>query len=315
MGVVLSIGNLNFDLYVRVPELPGPDESIETIDVYTGGGGSAANFAVAMARLGVKSRFLGVVGNDVFGDMLLEELKGENVDVKFVKRANRNTGFVIVLIDSNGCKRMVKSPGANEELGPDMIREDVLRDVIHIHVATKREDIIGRIASIRIYASKSLMLLTELAKRGIDIVRKVAYGFDYVFLNRAEAMRLLGGSREGLAVELGSLLGVKEIIVTLGEDGVEAWREGEYERFSAFKVPLVDPTGAGDTFAAAYIFASLLGFDISTKLIFASAAAALKVMRRGARASPRLDEILEFLMRRGYSSIARSVMDRVTTLD
>ena len=69
--LVVSIGNLNFDVYIRVAELPGPDENVEVIDLYTGGGGSAANFAVAAVRMGLGARFIGAVGEDPMGEISL----------------------------------------------------------------------------------------------------------------------------------------------------------------------------------------------------------------------------------------------------
>ncbi len=111
-AVVLSMGNLNLDIYVKTDAIPRPDESIDAYETYMGGGGSAANFSVAVARLGLGSRFLGSVGNDQFGNMLIKELESEGVDTRFIKRiSHEKTGTVIVIVGLDGSKRMIRYSG------------------------------------------------------------------------------------------------------------------------------------------------------------------------------------------------------------
>ncbi|WP_342765536.1 carbohydrate kinase family protein [Vulcanisaeta sp. JCM 14467] len=111
-SVVLSMGNLNLDIYIKTDAIPRPDESVDAYETYMGGGGSAANFSVAVARLGLGSRFLGSVGNDQFGDMLIRELESEGVDTRFIKRvSHERTGTVVVIVGLDGSKRMIRYPG------------------------------------------------------------------------------------------------------------------------------------------------------------------------------------------------------------
>ena len=314
-SVVLSMGNLNLDIYIKTDAIPRPDESVDAYETYMGGGGSAANFSVAVARLGLGSRFLGSVGNDQFGDMLIKELESEGVDTRFIKRvSHERTGTVVVIVGLDGSKRMIRYPGANLGLTPNDITSDVMSGVSHVHVALGRVEIIETAKRI----AKSIGLTvsvdggTPLARKGLDVIRDAINDVDIWFMNSFEA-RELGRSENVVraAENIASRVKVRELIVTLGSRGALLLRDGEVKYSDAFKVPPVDTTGAGDTFAAAYVVASVLDLDPIDKLIFANAAASLKVTKRGARSSPRLNEVIDFLESLGYAKLANEVLNRL----
>ncbi len=316
-AVVLSMGNLNLDIYVKTDAIPRPDESVDAYETYMGGGGSAANFSVAVARLGLGSRFLGSVGNDQFGDMLIKELESEGVDTRFIKRiSHEKTGTVIVIVGLDGSKRMIRySGGANLGLTPNDITDEVMNGVSHVHVALGRTEIIEMAK--RIAKSMGLTVSvdggTPLARKGLDVIRDVMNNVDIWFMNSFEA-RELGHSENVVraAENIASRVRVRELIVTLGPPrGALLLRDGEVKYSDAFKVPPVDTTGAGDTFAAAYVVASVLDLDPIDKLIFANATASLKVTRKGARSSPRLNEVVDFLESLGYAKLANEILSRL----
>ncbi|MCG2886620.1 MAG: carbohydrate kinase family protein [Vulcanisaeta sp.] len=315
-AVVLSIGNLNLDIYVKTDVIPRPDESVDAYEAYMGGGGSAANFAVAVARLGIKSRFLGSVGNDQLGEMLIRELESEGVDTRFIKRlSHERTGTVIVIVGLDGSKRMIRYAGANLGLTPDDITKDVIDGVSHVHVALGRTEIIE--AAKRIAKPMGLSISvdggTPLARKGLDVIKDVVDGVDVWFMNSFEARELGHSDNVVKAAEnIVSRVRVRELIITLGPRGALLFRDGEVKYSDAFKVSPVDTTGAGDTFAAAYIVATLLDLDPMDKLVFANAVASLKVARKGARSSPRMREVLDFLESLGYTKLAREIRDRLS---
>ncbi len=302
--VVASIGNLNFDLYLRISELPGPDENVEALDLYTGGGGSAANFAVAVARMGLGARFIGAVGDDPLGEISLRELRSEGVDVTFVKRVRgMRSGVVVVLVHPDGVKRMLSHRGANLGLTPADLTVDKFSGVRHIHLATGRTELILRAKEVarEIGATVSVDGGTALARKGLEIVKAAVEGVDVVFMNHVEAKLLANTGDHKSAIErLAGELRVGELVITLGPIGAVAFKEGKLLQVDAFKVNAVDTTGAGDSFAAAYIAMYLEGRELYEKLLFANAAAAIKVTRPGARSSPRRDEVVSFLESFGY---------------
>ncbi|MEM1571081.1 MAG: carbohydrate kinase family protein [Pyrobaculum sp.] len=300
---VASIGNLNFDIYLRISELPGPDVNIEALDLYTGGGGSAANFAVAIARMGLGARFIGAVGDDPLGDISLRELLAEGVEVAVKRVTGVRSGVVVVLVHPDGIKRMVSFRGANLGLTPTDLTPDKFEGVNHIHLATGRTELITKAKEIarEVGASVSVDGGTALARKGLEIVRATVEGVDVVFMNHVEAKMLANTGDHRSAVEkLAKELKVGELVVTLGPLGAVAYRGGKLLHVDAFKVAALDTTGAGDSFAAAYIAMHLRGRDLYEKLLFANAAAAIKVTRPGARSSPRYDEVRSFLESLGY---------------
>lgn len=315
---VLSIGHLNLDIYMKVDNIPRPDEAVDAYETYTGGGGSGANFSVAVARLGLRSRFLGSVGNDQFGDVLIEELRREGVDVGFIKKiSHEKTGTVLVLVGLDGSRRMIRYTGANLGLTPDDITKEVLAHVNHVHVALGRMEIIETVKQL----GKSLGLTisvdggSTLAKKGLEVISEAMDNVDVWFMNSFEAREL--GKNDNITKAANNILNrvkVGELIITLGSRGALLFKDGEIKYSDAFKVTPIDTTGAGDTFAASYIVAKLLDLEPMDRLIFANAAASIKVTRRGARSAPRLEDVLNFLESLGYTRLVTDLTQRLKDL-
>lgn len=304
MALVASIGNLNYDIYIKTHELPGLDQSVDALDLYTGGGGSAANFSVAIARLGHRARFIGAVGDDVIGEIILKELESEGVEVRYVKKiGGLRSGVVVVIVQPDGGKRMIAYRGANMGLSPDDINETSLGGVDHVHVASGRVELILKAKEVAKRDGKSISVDggTSLARKGLEVAAKALSGVDVVFMNQAEAKLLSSSSDHRAALDvIARNIDAREIVVTLGDRGAMALSGGEFLYVDAFRLQALDTTGAGDTFAAAYIAARLMGLSLYERLLFANAAASIKVTRPGARSSPRLSEVLEFLRSLGY---------------
>ncbi|MFN3804147.1 MAG: carbohydrate kinase family protein [Pyrobaculum sp.] len=301
---VASVGNLNFDIYLKTAGLPGLDEAVEALDFYTGGGGSAANFAIAMARLGLEVRFFGAIGPDPLGELSLRELRDEGVDISYVKRVEGvRSGVVVVLLQQDGARRMVAFRGANLGLSPGDLSVEKFAGVRHIHLATGRLELIAKAREVAsgVGATVSIDGGTSLAKKGLDAVRTAARGADVMFVNRVEA-RLLAGTEDYLsaAERLFRELSVGEVVVTLGPGGALAYDGRSFVYLDAFRLEAVDTTGAGDVFAAAYVAMFLKGRGLYERLLFANAAAAIKITRRGARSSPKYGEVVAFLESLGY---------------
>ena len=301
---VLSIGNLNLDIYVKVRELPQPDEAVEALEHYMDGGGSAANFAVAIRRLGAEASFLGAVGEDEVGARLLAGLTEAGVHVGWVKPVpDAPTGTVVVVLGVDGSKRMMAYRGANLHLSPDDVPPEAVESADHVHVATGRLEIVERAVSLARAMGRSTSLDggSALARRGLETLRGLVDGVGVMFLNLAEA-RMLTGLHDPLSAarEVKSRLDVGEVGVTMGDGGALALTSQGHTHVPAFKVDPVDATGAGDVFAAAYVYGFLRRLGQWDRLVLANAAAAIKVTRRGARSSPTLGEVLAFMERHGY---------------
>ncbi len=295
----VSVGNANVDITVFVERIPDQDESVPSLAATVTSGGSASNFALAASKLGAKVAMIASVGNDTLGELYLKSMREGGVDVEHVKVVDgRRTGIVVVLNVLGESRRMIESLGANLELSPKdiMEREEVLRVADEVHMA-----------SVEVPIARAV---TELTKEvswdpGTRVLRKNSYEVwnlvkrvKRIFLNAKEAKLL---SKEEDLVEAAKKIGREgpdEVIIKKGSGGAIAWADGELIDVKAIDVKVVDTTGAGDVFAAAYLVARHRGFEVLRSIRLANSAAALKISRPGTTLSlPSWDEIaaMEFI--------------------
>ncbi|MFN7106265.1 MAG: carbohydrate kinase family protein, partial [Pyrobaculum sp.] len=243
-------------------------------------------------------------GPDPLGELSLRELGDEGVDISYVKKVEgARSGVVVVLVQQDGAKRMVAFRGANLGLAPGDLAVEKFAGVRHIHLATGRLELVAKAREVarEVGATLSIDGGTSLAKKGLDAVKTVAGGVDVMFVNRIEA-RLLAGTEDyrTAAERLFKELSLGEVVVTLGPGGALAYDGRNFVYLDAFRLEAVDTTGAGDVFASAYVAMFLKGRGLYERLLFANAAAAIKITRRGARSSPRYGEVAAFLESLGY---------------
>ena len=297
---MIVYGNLNIDIVVYVKTLPERGTEIEADEVYEGGGGSAANTAVALAKLGVPTCLLACYGNDLLGKFALKELKEEGVDTSLMKKIDVPTGRVYIIVDSYGERTMIAFRGANDAATFEILENERAERAFWIHVSGGRRDI-------------GLKLL-ELAKRA-RIPSSYDPGSAAYRAPETELRPLLEFA--GLLLvnekELESLkrrnLPVPELIILKrGSKGAAILINNEVIEVPGFKVNVVDTTGAGDAFNAGLLAGLSYGLELPEAVILANATAALKITRKGARASPTLNEVCAFLAERGFEDIEQKLL-------
>lgn len=120
---VVVVGSLNADLTVYTERIPGPGETVHGRDFTVSPGGKSANQAVAAGKLGARVAMIGAVGRDDRGTMLLDSLRGADVDVRAVTQLeDAATGVALIIVDTAGENNIVISPGANGRLSPEDVR-------------------------------------------------------------------------------------------------------------------------------------------------------------------------------------------------
>ena len=113
----MLIGSANIDLVVHSRRFPAPGETLQGSDFRTFPGGKGANQAVASAKVGAKTSFLGKVGTDGFGNQLANSLASNLVDITYLSRdSDSSTGVALITIDGSGQNTIVVAPGANARL-------------------------------------------------------------------------------------------------------------------------------------------------------------------------------------------------------
>ncbi len=302
MQLVFAVaGNLNLDQYLLVERIPGPDEAVEVHDTFSQPGGAATNVAVALAKLGAEVRLLGFIGLDDTGDLLLQRLSALSLDLRYVRRVGKPTGRVYVVLDRAGRRAMLALRGANTELKPGSIEPGALAGVEHIHLSSTKPAFTEWLLA----EAKKAGLTTSydpgsvVVSEGFERLREALSHVDVLLVNVREACML---GLENLRQEFRGLLVVKR-----GPLGSEAPLEGV--EAPAFEVSVVDTTGAGDAFNAAFLVCWKLGTKLGDCLLLANAAGAIKASRYGAQSSPTLDELLSFLSARGFEELAARVRD------
>src|SRR5256714_9436721 len=113
---ITVVGSANVDLVARCEQLPRPGETVTDATFERIPGGKGANQAVAAARLGARTRFVGRIGTD---DLVLRSLEREGVDTNGVVRDEGESGVALILVDAGGENVIVVAPGANTRLAPD----------------------------------------------------------------------------------------------------------------------------------------------------------------------------------------------------
>ncbi len=301
---MVAVGNANVDLLLYVDEVPAAGQQVEARAFERRPGGAAANFAVAAAKLGASSALLCCVGLDEEGEWLLRELERQGVDTSLALRAEAPTGFSVVIVDGRGERAMVAHRGANALLNRAVERLAPPLRADWVHAASVKPDV----AEAALSAAKRLGATTSydpggaVARMGFEKLAGALKHADVLFLNEEEAAAL-AGSGGGQGLERVRKL-VRVVVLKRGARGSAAWLGGSFAEAPAFKVEVVDTTGAGDAFDAAFALALSAGAGLQEALIFANACAGLKVSRRGAQSSPTLAEALEFLRSAGLAEVA-----------
>lgn len=301
---IVVIGSANIDLVTRVPRSPKPGESLIGRSFMTVTGGKGANQAVAAARLGASTVFVGCVGNDAFGVMQRESLAAAGVDVSHVKtHPSEPTGTAVILVADEGQNSIVVTPAANYGLTPEDVAalEPVIAgaDAVLLQLEIPLETVEAALRIARKYQVLSVLDAGP-AQRVPESLLALA---DIVSPNETEAEAMTGmavDSPESARAAAARLqeMGAKDVVMKLGARGALHVSNDDC-LLPAFQIEPVDTTAAGDAFTAALTLAwGTLGREGALR--FANAAGALAATVAGAQPSmPTRAAVEAFLRERG----------------
>jgi ribokinase len=303
---------MNVDRLYQVDELLLDGEQLVT-DFASCPGGSAANTIYGLAKLGIKTGFVGAVGIDESGKELLHDLKAAAVDIGQVRVKKMATGSTICLSDKLGRRVIYVSPGANNLLNSKDIDIAYLNRAQLVHLASFADD---RQLKLQIDTAKKLKSSVSLAPgmlyvtKGLKALIPLLERAYIVFMNHDEVKRLTGKDFRAGAQEIVKL-GCRIVVVTLGKGlakdkarMVTAYiRDGakEYEVESEKGRPKsrLETTGAGDAFAAGFLFGFLKGKGIEECGVLGDMIAGFAIGKVGARSGlPTLAQLSQRYMER-----------------
>jgi sugar/nucleoside kinase (ribokinase family) len=319
---VVVLGDANVDLVIRLPDRSsgGADLTGSVPQLY--GGGSAANVAVALARLGVPAAFVGAVGDDGYGRWVRDDLIREGIDTRGLRLIpDAFTPMVIAMIEASGERLNVVWPperGADNHLRPEDIDPALIAGAAWLHTtgmclraSPVREAVLHAMQiarAARVLVSLDLNLRLELwgwADHIRETVERAIALADVVFGSAAEEIAPVAGVT---AVETAArtLCADQRIVVArLGAEGALAAAPDGMFRAPAFPGRVVDTLGAGDAFDGGFIAARAAGCDVPEALRWGNAVAALKIGRSGARGLPSRDEVERLLHRPQLGAASR----------
>lgn len=304
MSRIWVVGSVNMDFIVPTDRFPSAGETISGGDLQSCPGGKGANQACAAARLGGETILVAQVGDDLIAPRLVESLHQANVKTDRVGVAKRSTGCALICVRSDGENAIVISPGANATLTPSLAldRLDHLQahDIVLLQLEIPLETV--EAVAIRSRQRGATVILDPAPARALP--RSLLDGIDILTPNQSESAALLDLDRNGLFRQedytsiAARLLekGPSSVILKLGPLGC-FWASGKVQlQVPGFKVTALDTTAAGDVFNGALSVALSEGREISEAALFATAASAISVTRRGAQPSiPNRSETEEFL--------------------
>ncbi len=297
MGKICVVGSLNMDLVATGERIPVVGETVlgETFKQVPGGKG--ANQAASMGRLQGDVAMIGKVGEDAFGEALIQALAEARVETKAITKAPTSTGIALITVQADGDNAIVVVPGANAELRPADI--DAAKAVI-----VESEIVITQLETPVDTVTYALKLAKEQGKLTIlnpapamPLADELIQNVDYLTPNETELAILSGmptETDEELEAAAKAMMnkGVKVLIVTLGSKGCLVIDKNGTRQFPAFKVKAVDTTAAGDSFNGGVAVALAEGKSLEEAIGFATKVGALTVQKAGAQSSlPTREEV------------------------
>jgi 2-dehydro-3-deoxygluconokinase len=276
-----------------------------------GHGGDTSNAAIAAARQGAKAGYLTALGDDIFGQSFQALWRREGVDASRVKTdAAAPTGLYFVTHGAQGHEFSYRRAGsAASRYGPADVPRDYVAGAKFLHVSGISQAVMGaavaqaiahaRAAGVTVSYDTNLRLKLWPLERARPEIHAAVAQSQIVFTSLDDAEGLTGRTDPVRIAEFYRGLGPRLVVVKLGADGVFVLSDGQSRVLPGHRVKAVDATGAGDSFAGAFLAELAAGRDAFAAAAYANAAAALKTTGYGAVAPiPRRAEVERFLAER-----------------
>jgi len=294
---LVGVGLNATDTLIPVPHYPASGAKVEFYSASVLPGGQVATAVVACQQWGLRTRYVGKVGDDHAAGIHRAEFARLGVEANLLTAPGCPSQQAFILVDDAGERTVLWKRDHGLALKPEELRREWIVTARALHVdghdtaAALRAAEWARAAGIPVIAD-----LDELYP-GVEALLS---NVDYLITSRDIPGRLAGDDdlhRSLPAVR--QKYGCRLTAATLGHEGVLAWDGSEFHYAPAFRVGVVDTTGAGDIFHAGFIYGLLQGWPLVRQLEFACAAAALNCSGTGARGGIQTVESIEGLMTTG----------------
>ncbi|MCF7625363.1 MULTISPECIES: ribokinase [Bacillaceae] len=276
---IAVVGSSSMDLVVTSAKRPMAGETVLGESFITVPGGKGANQAVAAARLGAEVSMVGCVGDDVYGEIILENLKKNHVNTQYVEPVTGSASGTAHITLSEGDNSIIVVKGANDFITPEYVEKakKVIEESDIVMVQQEiPEETVEYLADLCNMLQKRLLLNPAPARKLSEAVIQQA---SFLTPNEHEFEILFDGrERTEVLTEYPN-----KLFITEGKNGVRYFDGHEEKIVPSFEVEAVDTTGAGDTFNAAFAVAVAEGKSFGESLLFANRAASISVTKLGAQ--------------------------------
>ncbi len=287
MAKILGMGNALVDILVRLEsdqaltKFKLPKGSMQLVDAKRSkeilteiahlntaiaSGGSAANTIHGLAKLGINSGYIGTIGHDRWGDLFRHDMESHHIEpILFTSQSE--TGRAISLISPDSERTFATYLGAAVELSPEQITEELFREYSIFYIEgylVQSHDLVRK--AFQLAKKEKLLISLDMAsynvvEENLDFLKEMAREYvDIIFANEEEARSFTGKHPEEALIDLAGMCEIA--VVKTGNTGSLIKRDDEVHRIGIVEVESVDTTGAGDLYAAGFLYGLVNGFSL-----------------------------------------------------
>lgn len=299
---IIGIGSTVYDTLMVVDDYPIEDTKMQGVETKVQGGGPCATALVAARKLGVSAAYMGLIGDDPFGAFMRNDLQRWGVSTKYIRTIPDCVSFhAVVLLNQKTASRTCVW---NKGTVPAPREEDINLDAL-AHAKVLHLD--GHMLDAAIYAAKKCrewgVKVSHDAGGVYPGIERLLPYIDYLIPSEEFALKITGKkTAEEAAQSLYAVYHPELLVLTQGAQGGILLDEQGMRRYDCYPVQVLDSNGCGDTFHGAFVAGKIQGLSNDDACKYASAAAAIKCTRLGARyGMPNDEECRRFLQKRGIS--------------
>jgi sugar/nucleoside kinase (ribokinase family) len=291
---VVGVGLNATDTIIELSQFPDCGSKVEYETEVVMPGGQVASTVVACQTWGLTTRYVGKLGDDSAAQLHTQEFLRTGVEAHLMHVPGAASARSLILLDHSGERTVLCRRDERLTLLPEDLQREWIVNARALHVdghdtaAATLAATWARAAGVLVFAD-----LDDIYEGVHDLLPNI----DFLIVNHDFPFRLTGEPNLRSALrEMQRRFGCRLTAATLGPEGVLAWDRSNFHYAAAYRVPVVDTTGAGDIFRAAFIYALLQGWPLKRQLDFSCAAAAMNCMSEGARGGIRSVTQIEALM-------------------
>lgn len=296
---IIGWGALNVDRLCQVNQFAPSDGETYINNETKSCGGSASNTIIGMAKLGLNTGYVGKVGSDSNGKMMLNYLKNNNVNTDHLIISEGETGEVLGFVDNEGNRKLYVNPKINDKISNNEIDRNYVNDTKIIHLTSfvglnSKNSINTQMEILDELSSKVLVSFDPgmlYVNRGHEFMDKLISYTDILLINETELLLTTGKKTfEDAVSDISSKVDI--LVVKRSTKGSFIKKDDEEYNIGIFNVDAIDTTGAGDAYNAGFLYGLLNNYNLEESGIIGSYIAAQSTTKVGAtEAIPSIKDI------------------------